>query len=133
MRAALKERRTAARQKSFLQGRIFFNNRRTSVDCLVRDISEHGAKLKFAAAVTTPDIVELQIPAKDEVYRAHVQWRFDNEVGVTFGVGEGEQAPGLAPAELFGRVMKLESEVATLRRALGELRSEMRKFRSDAD
>ena len=53
MKAALKERRAATRQKSFLQGRIYFNNRRTSVDCLVRDISETGAKLTFAAAVTT--------------------------------------------------------------------------------
>ena len=30
MKAALKERRAATRQKSFLQGRIFFNNRRTA-------------------------------------------------------------------------------------------------------
>jgi hypothetical protein len=39
----MSERRTSSRQKAFLQGRIFFNNRRTSVDCLIRDISEQGA------------------------------------------------------------------------------------------
>ena len=94
----------------------------------MRDISETGAKLTFAAAVTTPDIIELQIPAKDEIHRVHVQWRFANEIGVAFGVGDDEQAPGTTPPELFGRVMKLESEVASLKRALSELRSEMRKL-----
>ena len=133
MKAALKERRAATRQKSFLQGRIYFNNRRTSVDCLVRDISETGAKLTFAAAVTSPDIIELQIPAKDEIHRVHVQWRFANEIGVAFGVGDDGHAPGTTPPELFGRVMKLESEVASLKRALSELRSEMRKMRTDAE
>ena len=28
------------RQKSFLRGCLYFNNRRTSLDCLIRDISE---------------------------------------------------------------------------------------------
>ena len=50
------ERRSVSRQKSFLQGRIFFNNRRTSVDCLIRDISPYGARLIFSDAVTTPDV-----------------------------------------------------------------------------
>ena len=40
----MKERRSSARQKSFLQGRIYFNNRRSSVDCLIRDYSETGAR-----------------------------------------------------------------------------------------
>jgi hypothetical protein len=133
MKAALKERRASARQRSFLQGRIYYNNRRTSVDCLVRDISEHGAKLKFAAAVTTPDVIELQIPAKDEISRVRVQWRFGNEIGVAFGISDDDQAPGTTAPELFGRVMKLESEVATLKRALSDLRSEVRKSRSEPD
>ena len=37
----MNDRRTRTRQKSFLQGRIFFNNRRASLDCLVRDFSVH--------------------------------------------------------------------------------------------
>ena len=39
------ERRTAARKKSFLQGRVYYNHHRSSLDCLVRDISEEGARL----------------------------------------------------------------------------------------
>src|ERR1700733_14708541 len=33
------QRRRVARQKSFLRGCIYFNGRRASVDCLIRDIS----------------------------------------------------------------------------------------------
>ena len=42
------ERRRVARQKSFLRGSVHFNNRRTVVDCLIRDISPNGARLTFS-------------------------------------------------------------------------------------
>jgi hypothetical protein len=92
--AAMNERRAVSRQKSFLQGRIYFNNRRTSVDCLIREVSEHGARLKFASATVTPDVMELHIPAKEESYRAKVIWRNADEIGVTFN-GD-ERSPSLA-------------------------------------
>src|ERR1700736_3498977 len=88
MRIAMTERRSISRQKSFLQGRIFFNNRRTSVDCLIRDITEHGARLKFPSMTATPDVVELHIPNRDETYRVKVEWRNANEIGVAFDVDE---------------------------------------------
>ena len=72
------ERRVAMRHKSFLQGRIYFNGRRSSVDCLVREISDTGARLKFSTAVVTPDVVELHIPSKDEIRAilTHAQGRW---------------------------------------------------------
>src|SRR6202163_5078730 len=94
MRVATIERREGSRQKSFLQGRIFFNNRRTSIDCLIRDISEHGARLKFSSMTATPDVVELYVPNKDESYRAKVQWRNADEIGVGF---DSDESPPLAP------------------------------------
>src|SRR5258708_37183611 len=88
------ERRSAARKKSFLQGRIFFNHRRTSVDCLIRDFCEHGARLTFTSMIATPDVVELDIPNKDESYRAKVQWRNANEIGLG---SEHAASPRLVP------------------------------------
>src|SRR5438128_5171529 len=85
---AMKERRAGTRQKSFLQGRVYFNNRRSSVDCLVRDLSERGAKLKVSEAIAIPDVVELYIPNKDETFRARVEWRTGDEVGLGFGLDE---------------------------------------------
>src|ERR1700754_1378106 len=78
------ERRRVARQKSFLRGMIYFNNRRSAVDCLVRDISPYGARLIFSDAVTTPDVLDLYIPQKEQTLRVQVIWRHGQEVGVAF-------------------------------------------------
>jgi hypothetical protein len=124
------ERRSSARQKSFLQGRIYFNNRRSSVDCLIRDYSETGAKLKFSESVAVPEAIELYIPNKEEIHRARVQWRSGDEMGIAFG--EEAQSPsvvhdGAGQGDLATRVQALETEVASLKRALNELRSGIRK------
>jgi hypothetical protein len=129
MMAAMTERRTAARKKSFLQGRIFFNNRRTSVDCLIRDFCEHGARLKFSSMTATPDVVELHIPNRDESYRAKVQWRNADEMGVVFDAED--RVPPLAPsapADWSARIHKLEHDLGVLQRKFNELQSAMRQI-----
>jgi len=128
MSATSDERRTLLRKRSFLQGRLYFNNRRSSLDCLVRDISDQGAKLKVSDSIAIPEFIELHIPNKDETYRAKVQWRTGFEIGVTF---ENEQespsiVPGAAPADLPERVRRLEAEVASLHRKLNELQNDLR-------
>ena len=126
----MKERRSASRQKSFLQGRIFFNNRRTSVDCLVRDFCQHGARLKFASMTATPDVVELYLPNKDESYRAKVQWRNGDELGVVFD--SEERAPPLVPlapvADWSARIHKLEHDLGLLQRKFNELQMVVRQI-----
>jgi len=117
------ERRRVARQKSFLRGSIHFNNRRTVVDCLIRDISPHGGRLIFSDAVTIPDTLELYIPQKEQTLRAHVIWRHGQEVGVAFA-----QATQIDPAtentELAERVARLEMEIAALKRLLKKLKTD---------
>jgi len=117
------ERRKTARQKSFLHGCIYFNNRRSAIDCLVRDISPEGAKLVFSQTASIPDAIDLHIPQKDQMLRAHVQRRTSGEVGVTF-----EGAQHFAPAEsedLGARVEHLEAEVAALKRIVKRLRADI--------
>jgi hypothetical protein len=123
------ERRSSSRQKSFLQGRIYYNNRRSTVDCLIRDLSEAGARLKLSEAITVPEAMELYIPNREEVHRARVEWRSGNEMGVSFGdeVRAPSVAPDAAQADLPTRVQRLEAEVAALRRIINELRAENRK------
>jgi hypothetical protein len=126
-RKSVSERRTSARQKSFLRGCIYFNNRRSTLDCLIRDISSTGARLIFSDAVTVPDIVDIFIPQKEQTLRAHVQWRHGDEVGVAFGntaqVSGSHQ--GADVAELAERVLKLEAEIAAMRKLLKRLKAEV--------
>ena len=124
------ERRSASRQKSFLQGRIYYNNRRSSVDCLIRDFCQNGARLKFSAVTATPDVVDLYIPNKNETYRARVQWRNAEEIGVLFEAEES--APPLAPAapaaDWPARIHKLEHDLALLQRKFNELQTVVRQI-----
>jgi hypothetical protein len=117
------ERRKSSRQKSFLHGCIYFNNRRSAIDCLIRDISPEGAKLVFSQTASIPDAIDLHIPQKDQMLRAHVQRRTSGEVGVTF-----EAAQSFAPADsedLAARVEHLEAEVAALKRIVKRIRADI--------
>jgi hypothetical protein len=127
-----KDRRSRTRLKSFLQGRVYFNNRRSSLDCLVRDFSHYGARLKVSESVVMPEVVELHIPNKDEAYRARVQWRTGDEVGVAFDVPD--DAPSIVPSssDLLARIHRLETEMAALQRKVHELQNDLRK-RQNAD
>jgi hypothetical protein len=113
-----------------LQGRIFFNHRRTSVDCLIRDFCEHGARLTFSSMTATPDVVELYIPNKDESYRAKVQWRNANEIGVGFehDAASPPLVPEAPPADLSARIHKLEHALASLQRKFNELQAVVRQI-----
>jgi len=118
------ERRRSLRQKSFLRGCIYYNKRRGAVDCLIRDISAEGARVIFSDTVSVPDVVELYIPQKEQTLRARVQWRHGDEIGLAFpGAALAVQAQ--EQGALIERVEKLEAEVASLRRLLKQLKSEL--------
>jgi hypothetical protein len=122
------ERRSGIRQKAFMKGRIYFDNKRRSADCLIRDVSELGARLRFSSVMTTPDLFELHILARGESRRARVQWRNGEEIGVSFVSDEiaPSLVPSAAPADLPARVYKLEQEVASMQRKFNELQTALR-------
>lgn len=119
------ERRRSTRQKSLLRGCIYFNKRRGAVDCLIREISDEGARIIFSAAVNVPDAFELYIPQKEKTVRARVQWRHGDEMGL--GFPDAALPAGEPPAfgELVQRVAKLESTVAALGRKFQRLKSQL--------
>lgn len=123
----MSERRRSTRQKSFLRGCIYFNNRRSAFDCLIRDISDEGARLIFSDTVSIPDVLDLYIPQKEQTLRAHVEWRQGQEVGVAFAQAGRAPASPLPSdvAELRDRVHKLETEIASLRKMLKRLKAEV--------
>jgi hypothetical protein len=124
----MSERRSSVRHRSFLKGCVYYNNKLSSVECLVRDISEGGARLKFFGTVTIPDLMELHLPSKDETFQARVQWRAGDEIGVAFQLAEA--APPLAPTgtapDLADRVARLEKLLAAHERKIQELQAALR-------
>jgi PilZ domain-containing protein len=117
------ERRRVTRQKSFLRGMIYFNNRRNAVDCLIRDISPYGARLIFSDSVSTPDVFELYIPQKEQTLRVHAIWRHGQEVGVAFAQA-AQLDPVAETGDLTERVARLEMEIAGLKRILKKIKTD---------
>lgn len=128
----MSERRTVTRQKSLLRGRIHFNHKRAAIDCVIRDVSETGARLVFSSVVPVPDAFDLYIPQKETTLRAQVQWRHGDEIGVIFAqvAPMADETP--AEAEIAERMHKLEAEVAHLRRMLKRLQGFVPGADSDA-
>ena len=67
------ERRGSRRTKSFLRGFVYVSRKRGALACLIRDLSEKGARIIFSDTVTLPDVVELYIPQREQTLRARVR------------------------------------------------------------
>lgn len=118
------ERRAHPRHKTLIKGRIYFNNRLSSMDCIVRDIGEEGSRLEFSENVTLPDVFELYLPNKDEYFQAHVVWRKGHNIGITWtpeALLNPRRESGRSDYHLADRVTKLEREVALLLKRIDAL------------
>ncbi|HEX3938484.1 MAG TPA: PilZ domain-containing protein [Xanthobacteraceae bacterium] len=125
------ERRGLRRSKSFLRGFVYVSRKRGALACLIRDLSDKGARIIFSDTVTLPEMVDLYIPQREQTLRARVQWRRSDEIGLAFV--EAARAPDAAPnaAEVVQRVAMLEAEIASLRVLLKRLKGEKGRAADD--
>jgi hypothetical protein len=118
------ERRGLRRSKSFLRGFVYVSRKRGALACLVRDLSDKGARIIFSDTVTLPDVVELYIPQRDQTLRARVQWRRNDEIGLAFIAAERAAEAQPSAAEVVQRLAMLEAEITALRALLKRLKGE---------
>ena len=107
-------RRKVQRDPAYLGGRIVFDRQFATVDCLVRNVSEDGARLVFNDTSSVPNAFDLTVPRRNMTYRVHARWRRFGEMGV-----EIERKPAASatviPITLARRLRKLERDNAALR------------------
>ena len=116
----MNERRASRRQKSFLRGVVYFDKRRSETACLVRDLSEDGARIVLSQTITIPDVIELQIPQREQTLSARVQWRRADEVGLSFSKPDTATTP--RENQLIKRIAELEAEITTFQRTIKRLK-----------
>jgi len=80
----MSDKRKKSRTPSFLGGTISYNRDLWTADCVVKNISEEGAKLTGRNLPVLPDRFDLSIPQRKTKYRVHVRWRAKDAVGVAF-------------------------------------------------
>ncbi len=126
----MQERRKVARNRSLLQGKILINDRRSVIDCVVRNLSENGACIRVASLAGIPPAFELQIGDESVTHKCVAIWHSENRIGVEFrsqkpdraGSKEDTIKPGqnnaTAPAASTDVV---RSELLSLRAALYEV------------
>lgn len=108
------ERRKEPRQKSLLGGKVIFNRRQSVMDCVVKNISPHGALVVFPRVSLTPSEFMLHIPHRDETYSAKLIWRRHDRAGVSLSENETFEVP----IDYAKRIRALEVENRRLRKQI---------------
>ncbi|MEM8689937.1 MAG: PilZ domain-containing protein [Pseudomonadota bacterium] len=78
------EKRTSPRRRALKAGVVSLNNGNITMPCVVRDISETGAKLKVDTGRHPPDHFQLQIELDGLMANCMVVWRDGQQLGVEF-------------------------------------------------
>jgi hypothetical protein len=112
------ERRKDVRDKVLFGGVASLEDGKTK-DCVVRNLSEHGARLEFKDGTRLPtDKVTLAIARKGRSFLAKIIWLRDNIVGVAFS---DPPMDGMPQSDLAERLRKSEKKKRQLQRKIKEL------------
>src|ERR1700749_1173741 len=95
------ERRRSTRRDGTLGGRLFFGLGGLSIDCVIRDISDHGARIAVpSAAWKAPKEIHLLSLREGKVYSGQVVWNRGRYLGLNFSLVQMAEAltdPMLGP------------------------------------
>jgi hypothetical protein len=108
----------APRHKCFLRAFAYVDDSGIAVDCVVRELSDIGARLQFSKPRDFTEFVDLHIPIKGQSFHSKVQWREGNEIGVAFHATTNTNTSGVA---IDRRVDRLEEEIVMLKKAIKHL------------
>ncbi|CAN5300337.1 hypothetical protein BH11PSE4_BH11PSE4_16000 [soil metagenome] len=88
-------------------------------ECVVRDISEHGARVEFRSGARLPkDEITLAIAKKGKSFLARIVWWRDNIVGVAFTEPPQDAFP---KSDIEERLRKSEKKKRQLQRQINDL------------
>src|SRR5262245_6705221 len=76
--------RLAPRRRMLKSGKVAYADRHVTLECLVRDMSATGARIRVEGSVSAPDTFELLIPLDGLEANCQVVWRSGVDLGVKF-------------------------------------------------
>lgn len=120
------DRRQTTRDKVMYGGVAEIGAGGTTTDCIIRNISEKGARVEFGNVVMLPtelpkEPMLLTVARKGRSFLARIVWWRDNFVGVAF---HAEPPSGLPVSDLAERLRKSEQKKRQLQRQIKELLGE---------
>jgi hypothetical protein len=116
------DRRQSVRDRVILGGVASINARGSTMDCVVRNMSEGGACVEFEETAKLPDEMRLAITQKDCSFFARMMWRRAGRVGLAFRTMTAAGLP--ASTDLDQRLRRSEQKKRQLQRRIKELTGE---------
>jgi hypothetical protein len=113
------DRRQSPRDKVIYGGVAEIGERGATRECIVRNISEKGARIEFSNVIKLPrQQISLTIARKGRSFLAKIIWWRDNFVGVAFKAETPYEFP---VSDLEERLRKSEQKKRQLQRRIKEL------------
>ena len=103
------ENRANRRRRCFLGARVIFNERQATMSCMVRNISDFGARLEFGACPALPDSIELMLDSEAGYAPARIVWRDLNHIGIAFEKAQTRNGKEGLAVSLLMDVMPIQS------------------------
>jgi hypothetical protein len=79
-----KQTRRTERSRTFLRASIRSGSRVSTIDCMIRNMSEKGARIALPGFDALPDHFDLVVPGRGQTFRARRAWRGKEVLGVEF-------------------------------------------------
>lgn len=117
----MQERRQHTRRKTFFGGRVVFAHRHATMDCVVKNMGDGGAKLVFHSPTILPEEFDVQVTRLARTFRGRVTWRGGHELGISFAEDDGSTK--VVPLDYAVLIQKLKTEKAKLEQRVTQLSS----------
>lgn len=118
----MSEQNFSVRGRTLLAGKIISDFGQSSVDCMVRRLSDHGATVTVESPLGLPKQFHLLIPNEGAPRAAKLVWQSGNEAGLEFETSEAKEpaAPAADVTERRGDML-MRGQMLALRSALDEI------------
>jgi diguanylate cyclase (GGDEF)-like protein len=119
------------RGRTFLAGKIISNFGQSSIDCIIRRISDDGATIEVASVFGVPEHFHLRITNEDQPRPCLRKWQSEKQIGVAFETIEAAKTDKIDKVD---KTDKADTPVQPERRASeGIVRGQMLALRAALD
>ena len=119
----MSDRRRQYRNRVYYSGLIAFNDRKSTVTCVVRNFTQFGAMVEFENPAIVPDWINFEIQRKGLAHLARLAWCDGNRAGLVFSASP--ETNDVIPIEWARKLRASEAVNKALRARLDQLRSDL--------
>jgi hypothetical protein len=122
----MSDRRQFFRDRVYYGGVVAFNDRQSTLACIVRNFTAFGARIEFQNPALLPDEIDFAVPRRSLSCRAHLTWRDRNAAGLVFHASRpvDRETNDVIPLEWARRLRNSERINKQLQSRIDQLRSE---------